>query len=446
MNKYMKFKYVIVTMAVCIALLLPYMCMISIASGENAETKKYKADHYEYIILEDGTAEITAYNGSATQITIPESLGNNKVSSIGDGAFDYTKIKNIIIPNYITHIGANPFKSCKDLISIKISPDHPTIAQIDDVLFSKSDKRLICYPRFVTRANYSIPEGIKIVGKHAFGYSMIRNISIPESVSEIENSAFLGCYSLEKISIPDSVNKLGSCAFWGCDHLIEVEIGSGIKRLEYRLFYDCNRLERVTIPDSVEFFDDQVFMACRSLKSVRIPNILSMGDGVFGGCFALSEINLPGTLTHIGENPFNGCVELKKLEMEENEDFALVDNVLFSKRDKRLICYLGNKPETEYQIPEGIVVIGSHAFAQAMNLQVVEMPDSIINIDKWAFWKCENLTALNVPDSVISIGECAFENCYNLTLTVIRDSYAEKYCKEYDQKYIYTDSFDWLND
>ena len=116
------------------------------AFAEEAERKTFISGSFEYALLDDGTAEVTKYKGYAEALTIPDALDGHAVTSIG----------------------ANPFSSCDKLTEIKVSPDHPTLAVIDGVLFSKTDKRLVCYPCALTATSYSIPLGIKVIGEEAF--------------------------------------------------------------------------------------------------------------------------------------------------------------------------------------------------------------------------------------------------------------------------------------
>ena len=69
----------------------------------------------------------------------------------------------------------------------------------------------------------------------------------------------------------------------------------------------------------------------------------------------------------------------------------------------------------------------------------------VTSIGNEAFYYCTSLTSVTIPDSVTSIGDEAFTECTSLTLIISRDSYAEQYCKDQGLKYIYPDSYDWLN-
>jgi len=64
-------------------------------------------------------------------------------------------------------------------------------------------------------------------------------VSIPNSVVEIDSSAFMDCKGLTEIVIPDSVQEIGSQAFYGCENLKSISIGSGVRLIGDEAFYNC---------------------------------------------------------------------------------------------------------------------------------------------------------------------------------------------------------------
>lgn len=87
---------------------------------------------------------------------------------------------------------------------------------VDDefgVKYSKDWKRLLKAPAGL-KGEYSIREGVKVIGNGAFAFcNSITIINIPNSVATIGESAFLGCESLTNINIPNSVTTIGKSAF-----------------------------------------------------------------------------------------------------------------------------------------------------------------------------------------------------------------------------------------
>lgn len=376
-------------------------CWMGAVADEECET--FTSGDYRYVLLDDGTVEITRYTGRAKDLIIADMIDGKKVTAIGDSAFAYclyltnvtipdsvTSIGNgafegcwiltsVLIPDSIVKIGTNPFSSCNALESISVSVDQPYFATIDGVLFRKADKTLISYPEGKKSSTYSIPQGITNIGDMAFfRCDSLTNVNIPDSVTSIGNSAFSHCESLISVTIPDSVTSIGDSAFFW-----------------------CSSLTRVTIPDSVAY---------------------------------------------IGVNPFRWCKSLESIFVSpDNLYFAAIDGVLFHKVNKSLIAYPAGIQVATYIIPQGITSIGNAAFSDCSSLTSVTIPDSVTSIGDYAFSTCNSLTSVTIPDSVTSIGQDAFKDCPNLTLTVPRNSYAAEYAKTNNIPYNYSDANDWLN-
>lgn len=95
--------------------LLSFVMLFSITSGLSVSVYAETSGDYEYELLEDGTAAITKYNGNGGDVSIPSTIGNYTVTSIGVSAFEQTGITSITIPNSVTYIGYDAYDNCKML-------------------------------------------------------------------------------------------------------------------------------------------------------------------------------------------------------------------------------------------------------------------------------------------------------------------------------------------
>ena len=147
------------------------------------------------------------------------------------------------MPDSVATIGLNPFISCENLTRILIFPDNQTLETVDGVLFSKPDRRLICYSNAFAPSEYKVSEGTEIIGDSAFfGCSSLIAVTVPGSVTAIGNDAFCYCDSLTAVTIPGSVTIIGDSAFSDCDSLNSITIPDSVTAIGDDAFYNCNSL------------------------------------------------------------------------------------------------------------------------------------------------------------------------------------------------------------
>ena len=384
---------------------------------------------FEYSALDDGRVKITGYNGGAETVVIPDTIDGKSVTSIGRRAFEgCTNLKSITIPNSVTEMGRRAFSGCSSLIGIaipdsvteigkyafdgcksltsitipdgvtsigdgafyncsslteiKVASENSNYVSVNGVLYNKDKTTIICYPVGKKGNNYKIPDGVTKVGSSAFiGCSSLTSITIPNSVTEIGYSVFEGCTNLKSITIPNGVTSIGDSAFEGCTSLKSITIPNGVTSIGDSAFEDCTSLKSITIPNGVTSIGDSAFEGCTSLTSITLPDsVTSIGFGAFIGCSSLTSITIPDSVTCIGDSAFNGCTSL-----------------------------------TSITIPDSVTSIGESAFSGCSSLASITIPDSVMSIGNDAFHECSSLTSITIPNSVTSIGDYAFLGCSRLT-------------------------------
>lgn len=196
----------------------------------------------------------------------------------------------------------------------------------------------------------------------------------------------------------------------------------------------------------------------KEIKRVELPDTVTLiGEGAFASCGELEQVNIPDGVTEIGAYAFGGCQKLKAADIPKSVK-AIGKNVF-------TLC----QSITEITIPEGVSEIGDYTFSGCSALKSVKLPNTVEKIGIWAFNGCTSLEEITIPDGVTEIGRQAFINCkalktvvlpasvkkiknykyrdnapehifmYSDSVTVVVEpkSYAEKYCKRYEIKYRY---------
>lgn len=138
----------------------------------------------------------------------------------------------------------------------------------------------------------------------------------------------------------------------------------------------------------------------RQLTTVLLPNTLTAI--AFSGCSSLTEINLPASLTSIGEYAFSGCSSLTEINLPDN--LTSIGGYAFN----------GCSSLTEIHLPDNLTSIESFTFNFCSSLTEIHLPASLTSIGDRAFWSCSSLTEIHLPANLTSIGGYAFDQCTSL--------------------------------
>jgi BspA type Leucine rich repeat region (6 copies)/Hint domain len=182
-----------------------------------------------------------------------------------------------------------------------------TTAYVSGYTRALSDSIIIPSSITITGSSHSVTS----IGNSAFQASGLRSITIPSSVTSIDDYAFRDCSGLTSVTIPSSVTSIGDSAFSNCSGLTSVTIPSSVTLIKDYAFANCIKLTSVTIPSSVTSIGIGVFANCSGLTSVTIPSsVTSIGDGAFYRCSKLTSVTIPSSVTSIGNGAFNECNNL----------------------------------------------------------------------------------------------------------------------------------------
>ena len=174
--------------------------------------------------------------------------------------------------------------------------------------------------------------------------------------------------------------------------------------------YETRNLSSITIPASVTSIGANAFDGCINLSDISLPaGLTSIGDYAFDSCRNLSNITIPASVTSIGQG---ALYVLNSIVVDTgNINYASEDGILYNKAKTVLIAT--PKEINSVIVPASVTSIGYSAF-QDCNLSSITLPAGLISIGDYVFSNCSNLNSIVIPASVTSIGRSAFSSCNNL--------------------------------
>lgn len=245
------------------------------------------------------------------------------VTSIGNSAFSNCRsLNSIIIGNNVTTIGNKAFYGCKNLITVFIGSGINRINENAFALCNSLRKVIVKDIAAWCNINYSTFDVSNPLSYAHHLYSdentEITNLVIPNSVTKINNFAFLDCSGLLSVVIPNSVTSIEKSAFSKCDNLNSVTIPNSVVTIGEYAFYNCNGLISLTIGNSVKSIGRNSFSGCSSLTSVNFGNsIKHFGYESFLGCSSLKSVIIPNSVTFIDRSAFKDCISLTSITIGE---------------------------------------------------------------------------------------------------------------------------------
>lgn len=248
----------------------------------------------------------------------------------------------------------------------------------------------------------TMPNTITKIGDNAFKSSKLNSIKLPSSLTEIGKSAFYYCSKLTEIDVPDSVTKVGSSAFAICSSLQTASLGSGVASVPDSAFNRCSKLKTVSFKGSITSIGGYAFNECSNIV-INIPSTVTrLGDNAFYECKSLTTITVPSGVTYIPEWCFGSCTKLASITLHNN--ITEIDSYAFE-----------GTAITTITLPSKLTYISTHLFANS-KITTVSIPSSVTWIGDYAFENCTGLTSISIPDTVVEgIGQGAFKDCSNLS-------------------------------
>lgn len=288
------------------------------------------------------------------EITIP-----NGVKSIGYNAFGSTLISVISIPSSVEKINGNIVLNCGEIETIIVDKNNQYFDSRDNcnAIIDKENNSLI-----VGIKNSKIPDGIVSIGSSAFAGCGLTTITIPNSVTTIEDNAFGYNPGLTQVQLSDNLKTIGMHAFEECGICGTLSIPYGVTSIKGSAFKGCNKIQKLIIPNSVTEIEYYSFAYCLSLKEVKteIKEPFEIDPGVFYSLPNTAVLQVPKGLkekyksTYGWSSSFKEIVGENTLTLKVQGNGEIVVNGANMRNEEKMIDVVeGSSPIIKIKADEG---------------------------------------------------------------------------------------------
>lgn len=325
-------------------------------------------NNYEWFQINNASGMVNQLGTIIIGEGVTEIGKNMFYNEVASGRTQYQALTTVVLPSTLTTIGENAFRAIHTLTDIQFPAG---LTYIGVCAFDNCEALKPVFP-----AN----NRLQTIDRSAFDHcAAMESVTLNSTLRTLGNRAFAYCTSLTELSIPAEVESYNTHMIRGCTSLKTLTLGgSAIPVLNnyewFQINYDSgseDHLETIIIREGVTEIGRNMFY-----------NDALSGRKMF---HALTTVNLPETLTTIGENAFKGITTLTNIEF-----------------------------------PEGLTYIGVNAFCECSSLKPVFPENNALQtIDRDAFNKCSAMENVTLTSALTTLGDRAFAYCTSLTELVL---------------------------
>ncbi len=358
-----------------------------------------------------GSGTLVSYNGSATDVVIP-----NTVIEIATDAFrDNDRIRTVTIPNSVKKIHEYAFWDCDNLQSVNIGSG---LTKIDDFVFANC----------MGLVSVNIPANIKSVGIYAFEDDVnLEAVTFTEHTRDIHESAFDGCYKLVIFAPEGSYAWRYAQGFYVRQSKFTIYEDTGmIDVIDETVTHDEPENEDVSGNGDTEVIDETDPYGEPGAYTTEFE-ITQRPDGTYTAVAVNQNTDIYGE-THVVGNTAVVFMDNSSMHVINGSDIQAAENeAVHSDHADPGITYSSTIPKytivdsgivadkayymsddlTNMSLPSGVHEIGQFAFSRTEVISVT-LPEGVKTIDYGAFYHCDRLLDVQLPTTVEKIEPFAF--------------------------------------
>ena len=246
------------------------------ASGEESAPAESPLDDFEFAENDTGIT-VVKYLGDDKDVVIPAQVNGKPVTVIGECSFEKMNIFSVTLPDTVTVIGEGAFGQCKELKDIDL-PD--SVTELQGGAFRESGLETITWS-----------DNLQTIGYSCFANTNLREIMLPNQLTELLSGVFMECDNLEKVIFNEGLKLIEGYCFAGAG-LKEIVLSSTVTELQ-EMSLACPELESVTLNEGLMRIDSYAFCSTK-----------------------LTEIVIPSTVTQIYDDAFAHSIYMEKVMFE----------------------------------------------------------------------------------------------------------------------------------
>ena len=294
-------------------------------------------------------------------------------------------------------------------------------------LYDASGVRTMTWDELVTNNYISVSEdGVLSQGTNTDRQTNLAGkLVISESINSIADSpgygssaAFYQCNNLIEVVLPDTVKYIGRYAFYECSNLAKFDFGK-IEKIGVQVFWKT-ALTEIDLPNTLTEIGADAFRACTSLTSVVFPESLKViGNNAFAGDSSLISAVMNIGLEESGSGIFNNCSKLETVVLTNNissykssyfGNCSALKNVIYPGTLKEwLETDFGSNTSNPYRYSQSINISGvNYVFDGSF-----EIPHNLEKLGTYSL-AYSTITTATIPSGIEKIGYGVFNHCENL--------------------------------
>ena len=466
----------------------------------------------ERVTIPDGI-EIIGERAFAKNETIVTMILPDSIKIIEEEAFsDCIMLQKINLPQNIREIGKSAFENCVKLMKVELPQSIDTIhtstfsrcQSLSDVIFSHCVKTIedMAFYKCKKLKNINITDGLEYIGELAFYMChALYNVNIPQTVRFLGNSSFSAsgvryaeihcksmgrdifsyCKKLKEVVFCEGVEKVGANFVYACSNLVQVQFPATIRSIERNAFaktsflddmeqdengikaaqnilfevksgnetliinddihviaggafYNNPDIVKVDFQEKSKWINEYTFCECTNLKEVILPdNTKEIPKGFFEGCRNLEKVGIyqdQHTVEVIHERAFLYCENLKQIFSLNHikeicyGSFSYLYHILKNNQNNRINHSIHMIEESYYDTKllhtiaqsANTILIFANCVIHGMDYknEILYIPEGVESISGYAFYQNQSIKKVILPKTLKYIGQACFFHCENL--------------------------------